>query len=447
MNRAIDQMAGTVQPQEIESEQAVLGCMLLQADLTGRALETMRPTHFYQPEHAEIFKAIATLHDEHAPIDAVTVRGELKKAGKLDEIGGSEYLALLTEGAVLSPANLDYHRARVREAAGRRELIRLGSKCLERAYDVNNGPLHKAVSDTLDELLNLGRDTTESTTRGHRELVPDVLAAIDENRAAQREPVWSGYPDVDKYAGAFRGGELILVASRPGVGKTTLALNIARNIARAGRNVLVFSLEVSPEQFTENLMVRESGIPAFRIQAKVPNDEDMKKVTSAAARMNTWPGQVFVDGGEEMDVRYIGNISRRYCVEHDIGLVIIDYLQLLRCGRREARYIEVGDLTRALKMLARQLDVPIMALSQLNRQSESRTDHRPRNADLRESGSLEQDADMIMLLYRPELDEPEDQSLKGLAEIIVSKHRDGPCGMGRLRFEGCTFTFDTWESQ
>jgi replicative DNA helicase len=425
---------GRVPPHNLQAEESLLGAMLLNRDAIADALQTCDADDFYKPAHGHIFEAIQALYGQGEPADTVTVADELRRAGLLDAIGGPGVLTDLVAGTPHTGNAVHYARI-VEEFALLRRLIAVGGEITELGYTVPDDVgvavdqaeamvfdvAQRRVSDTVVELKDLLSETL------------DRLAALyDRGEAITGTP--TGYIDLDERLSGLQPSSLLIVGARPGCGKTSFALGMAGHAAvEKNLPVLFFSLEMSHEEVTQRLLSAEANVEATKLRNGRLSDNDWKKISHAIGRLSSAP--LYIDDNPNLTVMEMRAKARRLKSRlGGLSMVVVDYLQLMS-GRRSAenRQVEVSEISRGLKILARELEVPVVALSQLSRNLEMRADKRPMLADLRESGSLEQDADVVLFLYRDELYNPESQD-RGIAEIIVAKHRSGPTGTERLAF-------------
>ena len=447
-------------PYSEEAEQAVLSAMLLDADAVSRASELVDETMFYREPHRRIFKAMLQLHRDNSVVDPLTLSNELDRTGSLDVVGGKDYLATLID-IVPTTANVEHHCKIVREKALRRRLIEVATGIVSEAYEGQQ--LARELVDLAEhKIMEVGKERGAEGFVRIKNLLWQAMERIDALRAAGGDitGVTSGFPDIDKMTLGFQRSDLIVVAARPSMGKTALVLNIAQNAA-IDRNVpvAVFSLEMSREQLLLRMLASEGRVDAQRIRSGKLTQDDDAQLARAAGFLGNAP--IWVDDSPGLSIYDIRSRARRLKATSDIGLVVVDYLQLIAPPPdSENRTQEISQISRALKMLAKELDVPVIALSQLSRSVEQRTDKRPLLSDLRESGSIEQDADVVMFIYRPEYYEGayDEQGvakmmkdsnipLDGLAEIIISKHRNGPTGMARLNFRKNFTRFESYTSR
>jgi len=417
-------------PHNLDAEKSVLGAILIHNDAFNHAAELIDAKDFFRDAHRRIFDKMVALSERGHVIDFITLKEELSRAGELDEIGGPSYIAALADGVPRS-ANVEYYARIVKEKSTLRSLIHSANKILTEAYEAEEEP------DTLlDEAERAIFAIAEGRIRAGfvplRDLVQTSFAAIEklqQNKGAITG-VPSGFPDLDEMTTGLHPGDLVVVAARPSMGKTSLVLNIAQYVGTH-----TFSLEMSKEQLFMRMLTSEARIDAHRFRSGYLNEQDYGKLSHALGTLAE--ARVFIDDTASIGVLEMRAKARRLKAEHGLDLLIIDYLQLMQGrGRFESRQQEVSAISRSLKGLAKELSCPIIALSQLSRAPEGRTDHRPQLSDLRESGAIEQDADVVFFIYRPEVYDkeearPEDQ---GIAEIIIGKQRNGPIGTVKLSF-------------
>lgn len=436
-------------PWSPEAEQAVLGAMLLDADAALKALEILDDTMFYQDRHRRLFRAMAALMEKGKVIDPVLLRDELDRRGDLEAAGGMEYIALLLD-AVPTAANVEYHCRIVKEKALLRRLIEVGTSVVQAAYEGRQD-----VDTLLDEAeqrifeVSFQRGAQEAVRI--KELMWETMERIEARHRGEASVrgVPSGFIDLDAKTNGFQKSDLIIVAARPSMGKTAFCLNIAANAALEGKvPVAIFSLEMSRDQVVERLLAAESFVDLHRLRSGQLRDDDYPKMSRAAGLLGT--ASIWIDDTPALTLLELRSKARRLKAEHDIGLFIVDYLQLLRGPQRaENRQEEISFISRSLKALARELATPVIALSQLSRAPEQRGgDRRPMLSDLRDSGAIEQDADLVIFIYRPEmyptLKERDETIQEGVAEIHLAKHRNGPTGTLKLVFHKQYTRFDNY---
>ena len=428
-----------VPPQSIEAEQAVLGGLLLDNSTWDAIADRLRAEDFYRRDHQQIFSAIAELSARNEPSDAVTLAEHLAAKGEAEETGGLAYLAGLARDTPTA-ANIRAYADIVRERSLLRQLIRVSGEIAASAY----GSDGRSATELVDEAERRVFEIAEQGRRSGSGFVPlrDILGAtidrLDMLHANQGQltGVSTGYDDLDRMTAGLQPGDLIIIAGRPSMGKTTLALNIAENAAIAANTpVAVFSMEMSREQLSMRMVSSLGRVDQSHLRTGNFGDEDWARINGAIAQMKTAP--LYIDDSGALTPTEVRARARRLKRERGgLGLIVVDYLQLMQvAGTKENRTNEISEISRSLKALAKELHVPVIALSQLNRGVEQRTDKKPVMSDLRESGAIEQDADIIVLIYREEVYEP-DTPRKGIADIIIAKQRNGPTGEVHLTFLG-----------
>jgi replicative DNA helicase len=426
--------AGRVPPHNLDAEQSLLGAMLLSRDAIAAAVEICGAEDFYKPAHGHIFDAITTLYAQGEPADPVTVADELTRAGLLDAAGGSAALVSLQADSPATANAARYARI-IEERALLRRLIGVAGEIAELGYGLPDDVA--AVVDRAESLVfEVAERRVTDSLRPLKELLTDSLDRLEalHERGDTITGVPTGYVDLDERLSGLQPSALIIVGARPAMGKTAFALGIAAHAAMEAQvPTLLFSLEMSHSELTQRLLVSEAKVDANRIRNGRLIESDWPKISHAVGRLGEAP--LFIDDNPNLTVMEVRAKARRLKARNaGLGLIIIDYLQLMS-GRHnsENRQVEISEISRGLKILARELEVPVIALSQLSRQLEARADKRPMLSDLRESGSIEQDADVVLFLYRDEIYNP-DSADRGTAEIIVSKHRNGPTGYTKLAF-------------
>jgi len=423
-----------VPPQNIEAEQAVLGSILLEADALVTAMERLRPEDFYQPVHRMIYETMIELGEAGQPIDLVTLTAALQDKQRLEEAGGVDYLSRLLS-VVPTAANVDYYARIVEEKSLLRRLIRTATEIVQEGY-VGADDVGLLLNDAEQRILEISNRRTGSGFISIRDVLMDVFEQIEflYNHRGGVTGIPSGFPDLDRMTSGFQRSDLIIVAARPSVGKTAFALNIAQNVGvRARETVAIFSLEMSASQLVQRMVCAESNVDAGRLRTGRLEGDDWEKLTMAIGALSE--AEIYIDDTPGVTVADIRAKLRRLKKERGLGLVVIDYLQLIQ-GRGkpgENRQQEVSEISRTLKQIARELEVPVIALSQLSRGVEQRQDKRPMLSDLRESGSIEQDADIVAFLYRDDYYDRETER-KNIIEIIIAKQRNGPVGTVELVF-------------
>ncbi|WP_048601608.1 replicative DNA helicase [Rubeoparvulum massiliense] len=420
-------------PHSIEAEQAVLGSVLIEKEALIQAMEILAPDRFYRTAHQRIYEGMLSLYEKDEPVDVVTLTAELKQRNWLDEVGGVTYLAELAN-AVPTAANVEYYARIVEEKALLRNLIRTATKIASEGY-----AQQREVDDIIDhaersilELSDLG------TRNGFISIKDALLETIDRietlnSNQGELTGIPTGYTDLDRMTAGFQKSDLIIIAARPSVGKTAFALNIAQNVAaRANETVAIFSLEMAASQLVQRMLCAEGNINAQRMRTGQFEDEDWRKLNMAVSILSESP--IYIDDSPNITVNEIRSKCRRLKQEKGLGLILIDYLQLISgTGRTDNRQQEISEISRTLKGIARELNCPVIALSQLSRAVESRQDKRPMLSDIRESGSIEQDADIVGFLYRDDYYNPDTEN-PNIIEIIIAKQRNGPTGKVELVF-------------
>jgi replicative DNA helicase len=421
-------------PQNIDAEEAILGGILLDPEALGRVIELLRPEAFYISAHQEIYRAALALQAQGRPTDLMSVTSWLSDHGGLDKIGGQSRLAQLIDRTI-SAVNIDQYAQLVTEKYLRRKLISAGTEIAQLGYEVNT-PLERVLDQSEQKIFNLTQVRPNQSLVGTADILTSTFSDIESRSLGLVLPgISCGFYDLDAMTQGFQRSDLIIAAGRPSMGKTSFVLNIARNIAAFHKfPVAVFSLEMSKEQLVYRLLSSEAQIESGRLRAGRISQTEWEPLGHAISVLSQVP--IFIDDTPDISVTEMRSKARRLQAEQGgaLGLILIDYLQLMEGSGSDNRVQELSRMTRALKALARELQVPIIALSQLSRGVESRTNKRPMMSDLRESGSIEQDADLIIMLYRDEYYNP-DTPDRGIAEIIITKHRNGPVGTVKLLFE------------
>ena len=421
-------------PRSIEAEEALLGSLLIDPDVISHVANLVMPEDFYLARHGEIYDVIRTLYDQGEPVDFVTVTEELERRDKLDEVGGRSYITSLVN-TVPTAINAFHYAQIVQEKATLRQLITVAGQIARNAYDDSQD-----VGDVVDEaeklIFAISERRLDQDLVSVTDVVPTVMEEIKElhERRGEVLGVPSGFKLLDRMLGGFQKSDLIILAARPGMGKTSLALNIALNAAKKyNAQIAVFSLEMSREQLVQRLLSQEAQIDSQNLRlGKIYSEKDWRKLEAAAEVLRTC--RIYIDDTPALSPFELRTKARRLYSEHGLDMVIVDYMQLMHSGRRsENRVQEISFISRNMKQLARELKVPVMALSQLSRQVENRADKHPQLSDLRESGSIEQDADLVIFIYR-DSKYNEDTDRPKVAEIIISKHRHGPTGRVDLIF-------------
>ncbi|WP_179816212.1 replicative DNA helicase [Allostreptomyces psammosilenae] len=424
-------------PQDLAAEQSVLGGMLLSKDAIADVVEVLKGADFYRPAHETIYGAILDLYGRGEPADPITVSAELTKRGELARVGGAAYLHTLVS-TVPTAANAEYYAEIVRERAVLRRLVEAGTRIVQMGYAAD-GDVDEIVNNAQAEVYKV---TEQRTAEDYAPLADIMEGALDEieaisNRDGQMNGVPTGFADLDELTNGLHPGQMIVIAARPAMGKSTLALDFARAASvKHGMTSVFFSLEMGRNEIAMRLLSAEARVALHHMRTGNVSDDDWNKISRQMASVNAAP--LYIDDSPNLTMMEIRAKCRRLKQRNDLRLVIIDYLQLMQSGgsrRPESRQQEVSEMSRSLKLLAKELEVPVIALSQLNRGPEQRTDKKPMVSDLRESGSIEQDADMVILLHREDAYEKESPRA-GEADLIIAKHRNGPTSTVTVAFQG-----------
>ncbi|HCC53696.1 MAG TPA: replicative DNA helicase [Desulfobulbaceae bacterium] len=430
-------------PQNLEAEQCVLGSIMLQQGAMPRAAEILTEDDFYRDAHKYIFSAMITLFDRGEPLDLITVSNLLKDNNRFEATGGPTYLATLTD-IVPVAANIAYYARIVREKAILRKLIATGTEIASRCYEEQDD-IDGLLDDVETTVFEISRAKSGQSYHSLKTVISSTFKYIEQlyERKEHITGVPTEYHDFDKMTAGLQRSDLIILAGRPSMGKTALAISIAQNATLLHKvPVAIFSLEMSKEQLGMRMLCSISRVDAQRLRTGFLKDQDWPKLTRAVTQLSEAP--IYIDDTPAITVLEMRAKARRLKTEHNIGMVVVDYLQLMR-GRTNAqsREQEISEISRSLKAMAKELNIPVVALSQLNRSLESRPNKRPQLSDLRESGAIEQDADLIVFIYRDEVyNKAEDNPRKGIAEIIIGKQRNGPTGTVELAFLDRFTTFE-----
>jgi replicative DNA helicase len=433
-----------VPPQAVEAERAVLGAMMLGEEAIARALELLDENCFYRDAHRRIYEAIVTLFDRSEPADLVTVREVLKGAGHLEATGGEVYLAELLD-EVATTANVEYYARIVLESAIKRRMIGALTGVITEAYEAGGGDAAELLDRAEQEIFRLSERQLRRGARPLEEILHRTFELIDQAHARKGglSGVATGYKLLDEKLAGLQPSDLIILAGRPSMGKTAFALNVARNVGvDAGVPVAFFSLEMSAHQLAQRMLCSEARLDFHAVRTGRLPKTDYQKLSMCVGRLAEAP--ILIDDSASMSVLEFRAKARRLKSEHGIGLIVVDYIQLMSGPRAaESRQMEITMISRALKALAKEIDIPVMALSQLSRAVETRGgDRRPQLSDLRESGALEQDADVVLFMYREEYYYKEKAEAQGRAEVIIGKQRNGPVGTVQLAFHTEYARFD-----
>jgi replicative DNA helicase len=432
-------------PNNLEAERSILGAILLDDKAVLTVFETLKSQDFYLESHRRVFEKMLQLMNNSRPIDLVTLKEELQRANEIESVGGAAYLASLTDGLPRA-MNIEHYARIVKEKSTLRRLIQVSNETMVRSYQDEESAeevlqhIEKAIFDIAGQQFHIGFSPISP-------IVSDVFKQIEElsNRKSPVTGLETGFVDLDRMTAGLHPSDLLIVAARPGLGKTSLCLNIAGHVAiRLHKSVGIFSLEMSKEQLVKRLLCAESRIDAHRINTGYLNKEDWTRLSRASGDLSET--RIFIDDTASITIPELRSKARRLSLEHGLDLIIVDYLQLMSGStqRYENRTQEISQISRGLKAIAKELSVPVIAVSQLSRAIESRTgEHRkPQLSDLRESGSIEQDADLVMFIYREDMANPTEEN-NGLAELIISKQRNGPTGTIQLAFSKQFTRFDS----
>ncbi|HSE87652.1 MAG TPA: replicative DNA helicase [Candidatus Binatia bacterium] len=431
---ALDDNLRKVPPQNLEAESSVLGGILLENDAVNLVLELLRPEDFYRESHRKIFRAMIELTDRSEPVDLITLSECLKSRGELDAVGGSAYLASLAD-FVPTAANISYYARIVREKAILRSLITTATEIATRGYE-EQGNVEEFLDTAEKVIFDISEKKIKASFVAVGDMIKDTLKTVERlyERKEMVTGVPTGYEDLDKLTAGLQPSDLVIVAGRPSMGKTAFSLNIAANAAFAGVGVAVFSLEMAKEQLVLRMLCSEARVNNSKVRSGYLAERDFPKLANAAGRLHE--ALIYIDDTPAISILELRAKARRLVRDRTkkVGLIVIDYLQLMRgMGGASNREQEISEISRSLKALAKELAVPVIAISQLNRRVEDRGDRRPMMSDLRESGAIEQDADVIMFIYRDEVYNQNSEE-KGKAEIIVAKQRNGPIDTVELTF-------------
>jgi replicative DNA helicase len=437
---------GRMPPHSHEAEESVLGAILIDNQVISEAQQVLIPEDFYRISHQKIFEAMCQLDRENKPIDIITLGDALRSKNCLDEIGGLEYLGRLST-AVPSAANTLYYAKLVKEKSLRRNMIRAAGNVIGNAYN-NESNIETFLDTSEQEILSVSESRAKSEFHRISEVVQGSIQKIEElfdNKNAITG-IPTGFMKLDAKTAGLQPSDLIIIAARPSMGKTAFALSILQHVGIAHHGaVALFSLEMSKEQLVLRMLCSESRVANQKVRVGDLAQHDFPRLVSAASKIAEAP--IFIDDTPALPINELRAKCRRLHREHKLSLIVVDYLQLMRSpAYMNSREQEIADISRSLKGLAKELNVPVVALSQLNRSLEQRNDKRPMMSDLRESGAIEQDADIIMFIYRDEVYNAETPD-KGIAEIIIGKHRSGPTGVVRLAFSGDITRFDNLEER
>ena len=427
--------AGKVPPQSLDAEMSLLGAVLIDEEVIADASELVSAKDFYDKRHALVFGAMMRLYEKHKPVDLLTLTEELKKKDELEAVGGSAYLTELTN-YVPTAAHAEAYAELVAQKAVRRRLIKASAEISEMGFDEDT-TTQELLERAEAELFSVSDQSLKQDLVSIESVLTESFDRIEElhrNKGALRG-IRTGYRDLDNMTAGLQRSDLIILAARPAMGKTTLVTNLAYNVATIAKlPVLFFSLEMSKEQLIDRMLADASGVDSWNIRTGNLSDEDFSKLSDAMGEMAEAP--IFIDDTPGLSVLEMRTKARRAAHDQPLGLIIVDYLQLMQSSGNHNgnRVQEVSEISRGLKLIARELNVPLIALSQLSRSVESRTPPVPQLSDLRESGSIEQDADIVSFIYRPAYYEPDNPEVQNITDLILAKHRNGPVGKVQLYF-------------
>ncbi len=422
---------GKVPPHNAEAEQTVLASCMIDHIAVEKVVNLLKYDDFYYEANKEIYDSIKQIHLQNIPVDAVTVFEELKKRGKIDYVGGFEYLATLTENIITSK-NVEAYCNIIREKSTLRKLIDASQEIIEKGYKENDD-VQRIIELAESRIFSISQNRSINSFSEIKEVLMTVFNQLEERAKSggNLTGLTTGYTDLDRMTSGLQKSDLILLAARPSMGKTALALNIAMNTVKTGSSVALFSLEMSKEQYVQRIISMESMVDSSKLRTGNLEDEDWTRLIDTMSLISSY--DVYIDDTPSVSLFEMMSKCRRLKIEKGLDLIIVDYLQLMSDGgRNDNRQQEISNISRGLKALARELSCPVMALSQLSRAPELRTDHRPIMSDLRESGAIEQDADVVMMLYRDEYYHKEESEKKGITEVIITKQRNGPVGTVEL---------------
>jgi replicative DNA helicase len=434
MNEA-DLSSHKLPPQNIEAEESILGGILIENEAINRVTEILDPDDFYRDAHRKIFNALINLSERDEPADLITLTNELRKIDQLDSIGGASYLTSLID-SVPTAANIEYYAKIVKEKAILRKLIQTSTEIITQSYE-DRGDVEVFLDEAERAIFEISEKRVRPSFYSIREIVKDSFTTIE--RLFQKKElvtgVPSGFKELDRMTAGFQPSDLIIIAGRPSMGKTAFCLNVAEYAAIENKiPVAIFSLEMSKEQLVIRMLCSQAHVEGTRLRTGYLNESDWPKLTIAAGNLSEAP--IYIDDTAALSALELRAKARRLKSEHGLGMLIVDYLQLMKGRARvENRQQEISEISRSLKALSKELSIPVIAVSQLSRKTEERTGNRPQLSDLRESGAIEQDADLIIFIYRDEVyNRSEDNPNRGKAEVIIGKQRNGPIGKIDLAF-------------
>lgn len=428
-------IAGKIPPQNVDAEMSLIGAILIDDEVIADAAEIVSAKDFYDKRHQIIYAGMTRLYERHKPIDLLTLTDELKKKGELETVGGSAYLTELTN-YVPTAAHAESYAEIINQKAVRRRLIKASAEIGEMGFDEET-TTQELLEKAEAELFSVSDQSLKQDLVSIESILTESFDRIEElhRNKGQLRGIRTGYRDLDNMTAGLQRSDLIILAARPAMGKTTLVTNLAYNVATIAKlPVLFFSLEMSKEQLIDRMLADASGVDSWNIRTGNLSDEDFSKISEAMGEMAEAP--IFIDDTPGLSVLEMRTKARRAAHDQPLGLIIVDYLQLMQStgNHNGNRVQEVSEISRGLKLIARELNVPLIALSQLSRSVESRTPPIPQLSDLRESGSIEQDADIVSFIYRPGYYEPDNPDVANITDLIIAKHRNGPVGKVQLYF-------------
>lgn len=434
MSEAIN--IGKIPPHNSEAEQSVLAAALIDHTAVEKITTLLKNDDFYFEANKEIFDSIKQVHSQNTPVDVLTVTDELKKRGKIEYIGGFEYLANLTEN-IISSKNTEAYCKIIKEKSTLRKLILASSEVVEKGYSESED-VQRIIEFAESKIFSISQNRGMKSFADIKEILIEVFNQLEE-RARTKGSITgltTGYDDLDRMTSGMQKSDLVLLAARPSMGKTALALNIAMNAVKTGASVALFSLEMSKEQYVQRIISMESMVESTKLRTGNLDDDDWSRLISIMSNISDY--KIYIDDTPSITLFEVMSKCRRLKLEKGLDFIVIDYLQLMSdTGKSDGnRQQEISNISRGLKAMARELDCPVMALSQLSRAPELRADHRPIMSDLRESGAIEQDADVVMMLYRDEYYLKEESEKKGITDVIITKQRNGPVGTVELAWIG-----------
>lgn len=443
------QPAAKLPPQNIEAEQTVLGAVLIDKNAIFRVADVLVPDDFYSPQHEKIYRAVLSLYEKRQPIDVLSLATFLKERDALADVGGSTYLAELTN-RVSSASHVQHYAQIVKQKKVMRDLVKASAEIAEEVFRTKGGDVEDLLDEVEQKILSISQ---KSLPQNFVALKDDLSTAIERiaklhDGGGKLRGVPTGFPELDQTLSGLQQSELVILGARPSVGKTSLALDIARNAAKAGHTVGIFSLEMSREQLQDRIIAAESQVPLWNIlTGRISNDQEFGMIQGALDRLSD--STIYIDDSPSLTVLQMRSMARRLQVEHGLDLLVVDYLQLIKPRISSDNMVNmITEISRSLKALARELKVPVLALSQLSRGLEQRDHKVPRLSDLRDSGSIEQDADVVMFIYRDERN-PNDtsSSADNIVHLRIAKHRNGPLKDMDFFFDGERATFRALEKR